>query len=194
MKPCLRMWCGWCAVSGRTFIITRFTPTAGGHGHHLSSAILAREAFTAAADPGRFPETVEVREALAGHPHRVEQFPPPIRSGGPLPASALSWISAPTTAPRDVLRRAGGRGPKHAPQPGIRRRGATRIQLQYFEITWQPARLDLFEDVDLSWGACPVATKWRAVGPARRSFLPEQPAKALPMTAQGPGGHGPPAT
>jgi len=38
-------------------IITRFPTTGeGGHGHHTASAILAGEAFDAAADPNRFPE------------------------------------------------------------------------------------------------------------------------------------------
>ncbi len=38
-------------------IITRFPPDArAGHGHHAASAILAKEAFAAAADPTRFPE------------------------------------------------------------------------------------------------------------------------------------------
>lgn len=38
-------------------IITRFPTTGeGGHGHHTASAILAGEAFTAAADPTKFPE------------------------------------------------------------------------------------------------------------------------------------------
>ena len=38
-------------------IITRFPTTGeGGHGHHTASAILANEAFVAAADPNRFPE------------------------------------------------------------------------------------------------------------------------------------------
>ena len=38
-------------------IITRFPTTGeGGHGHHTASAILAGEAFEAAADPKRFPE------------------------------------------------------------------------------------------------------------------------------------------
>jgi len=44
----------------RTFqpdvIVTRFTPTRGGHGHHTASAVLAYEAYVAAADPARFPE------------------------------------------------------------------------------------------------------------------------------------------
>ncbi|MGA9523430.1 MAG: PIG-L family deacetylase, partial [Myxococcaceae bacterium] len=44
----------------RTFqpdvIITRFDEEPPNHGHHTASAILAREAFVAAADPKRFPE------------------------------------------------------------------------------------------------------------------------------------------
>lgn len=41
-------------------IICRFTTTGeGGHGHHTSSAIIAQEAFAAAADPKRFPEQLK---------------------------------------------------------------------------------------------------------------------------------------
>lgn len=41
-------------------IITRFPTTGeGGHGHHTASAILANEAFTAAADPHQFPEQLK---------------------------------------------------------------------------------------------------------------------------------------
>lgn len=41
-------------------LITRFPTTGeGGHGHHTASAILANEAFTAAADPARFPEQLK---------------------------------------------------------------------------------------------------------------------------------------
>lgn len=41
-------------------IITRFaTDGSGGHGHHTASAILAEEAFDAAADPKRFPEQLQ---------------------------------------------------------------------------------------------------------------------------------------
>jgi len=41
-------------------IIMRFPTTGeGGHGHHTASAILAVEAFTAAADPNRFPEQLQ---------------------------------------------------------------------------------------------------------------------------------------
>lgn len=41
-------------------VITRFPTTGeGGHGHHTASAILANEAFAAAADPNRFPEQLK---------------------------------------------------------------------------------------------------------------------------------------
>jgi LmbE family N-acetylglucosaminyl deacetylase len=41
-------------------VITRFPITGeGGHGHHTASAILANEAFTAAADPNRFAEQLK---------------------------------------------------------------------------------------------------------------------------------------
>ena len=41
-------------------VITRFPTTGeGGHGHHTASAILANEAYAAAADPNRFPEQLK---------------------------------------------------------------------------------------------------------------------------------------
>ncbi len=41
-------------------IITRFPTTGeGGHGHHTASAILAEEAFDAAADPAKFPDQLK---------------------------------------------------------------------------------------------------------------------------------------
>lgn len=43
-------------------VITRFPEEGNTHGHHLASAILAREAFSAAADPKRFPEQLESLE------------------------------------------------------------------------------------------------------------------------------------
>ena len=40
-------------------IVTRFTPLLGGHGNHTASALLAEEAFHAAADSTRFPEQLQ---------------------------------------------------------------------------------------------------------------------------------------
>ena len=73
----------------RTFrpdiIVTRFTPVLGGHGHHTASAVLAKEAFAAAADSSRFPgqlrfvETWQAR-SLYWNAWRFEEKPgePPL--------------------------------------------------------------------------------------------------------------------
>jgi LmbE family N-acetylglucosaminyl deacetylase len=51
-------------------IITRFaTDGSGGHGHHTASALLAEEAFEAAADPLRFPE--QLTEVTTWKPKRL---------------------------------------------------------------------------------------------------------------------------
>ena len=48
-------------------IILRFTGTPrDGHGHHQASAILGREAFSAAADPARYPEQLKYVKTVAG--------------------------------------------------------------------------------------------------------------------------------
>jgi LmbE family N-acetylglucosaminyl deacetylase len=48
-------------------VITRFPTTGeGGHGHHTASAILANEAFAAAADPNRFPEQLKLTSPSGG--------------------------------------------------------------------------------------------------------------------------------
>jgi LmbE family N-acetylglucosaminyl deacetylase len=52
-------------------VATRFTGTSrDGHGHHQASAILAREAVIAAADPSKFPE--QIKEGLL--PWRVQKL------------------------------------------------------------------------------------------------------------------------
>ena len=55
-------------------IITRFPGDArAGHGHHAASEILAKEAFTAAADPTKFPEQFKHGcETMAGKTYFLE--------------------------------------------------------------------------------------------------------------------------
>ncbi len=54
-------------------MILRFSGTPrDGHGHHQASAILGKEAFTAAADPARFPEQLRWVATLAGQAADVE--------------------------------------------------------------------------------------------------------------------------
>lgn len=72
----------------RTFqpdvVIARFTEQPPNHGHHTASAILAREAFAAAADAARFPEQLrdgvtvwQATRLLLNVPTWIEGPPPP---------------------------------------------------------------------------------------------------------------------
>ncbi len=167
-------------------IITRFTPTAGGHGHHLASAILAQEAFKAAADPARFPEQLRFVKPWQATRIAWNSFRPQFEQG-PLPAGALPVdVGAydPLLGKSYAELAAEGRSMHRSQGFGaVAQRGTS---LQYFEITaGKPAKADLFEGVNLTWGRVPGG---QAVGKllaqARRTFLPERPAKALPMLLQ----------
>jgi len=68
-------------------IITRFDELPPNHGHHTASAILAREAFAAAADPQRFPD--QLADVPAWQAERLLNNVPTWREGPP-PADALS--------------------------------------------------------------------------------------------------------
>ncbi len=167
-------------------IITRFTPTAGGHGHHLASAILALEAFKAAADPTRFPEQLKFVKPWQATRIAWNNFRPQFEQG-PLPASALPVdIGAydPLLGKSYAELAAEGRSMHRSQGFGaVAQRGSS---LQYFEITeGKPAKTDLFEDVDLSWGRIHGGNGvGELLAQARHSFLPEQPTKALPMLLQ----------
>lgn len=168
-------------------IITRFTGTAGGHGHHLASAILAQEAFKAAADPTRFPEQLSFVKPWQATRIVWNSFRPQFAQGPPTSASAMSVdvggydpllgkSYAELAAEARSMHRSQGFG-------AVAQRGSSR---QYFELTGgQPAKADLFEGVDLTWGR---VTGGQAVGEllaqARRSFLPERPEMALPNLLQ----------
>ena len=135
-------------------IIARFPTTGeGGHGQHTASAILASEAFDAAADPARFPEQLK---------------------GGvrPWQAKRLVWNvfnfrgEAPKDADKMLSVDVGGYDPllgksyteiaaesrtmhKSQAQGTPERRGPA---LNYFaHIKGEPATKDLFDGVDLSW-------------------------------------------
>jgi LmbE family N-acetylglucosaminyl deacetylase len=168
-------------------IITRFTPTAGGHGHHLSSAILALEGFKAAADPTRFPEQLKFVKPWQATRIAWNSFRPQFEQGPPTTANALVVDTGsydPLLGKSYAELAAEGRSMHRSQGFGaVAQRGSS---LQYFEITaGKPAKADLFEDVDLSWQRIPGGeVVGELLAQARSSFLPEQPIKALRMLLQ----------
>ncbi len=161
-------------------IITRFTAdNSGGHGHHTASAILLNEAFTAAADPGRFPE--QLKEV---QPWRTERlFWNSWRPGQPeavnLPRIDTGEFNPPLG--KSYSEMAAESRSQHKSQ-GFGSAGRRGNQFEYFQLlAGSPAATDVFEGIDTSWNRVPGGQK---VGAALAHVLGSidlrHPSKALP--------------
>src|SRR3954454_22330702 len=137
-------------------IVTRFSPDdQKTHGHHTASAILAQEAFSAAADPNRFPDQLAfvkpwqtTRLVWNTSPffftNRNLPFDPTgltvLEAGGynPLVGKSYTEIAAASIS----MHKSQGVG-------GAPRRGARK---EYFKpLKGQPMTSSLFEGVDTTW-------------------------------------------
>jgi len=170
----------------RTFqpdvIITRFDEQPPNHGHHTASAILAREAFSAAADPQRFPEQ------LTGgvEPWRADRLllNVPTWREGPPPADALT-LDVGEYDPRIGL----GYGElaalsrsQHKSQGfGVAGERGPLIE-RFVSVAGTRPTQDILEHLDLTWGrfgdhAAPLVTAWEE---ARGALDRDHPERALP--------------
>ena len=170
-------------------IVTRFPTTGeGGHGHHTSSAILAEEAFVAAADPTRYPE--QLRHVGTWQPKRIfwNRFSwQPIDPASPLVAND---IRVDLGAYNPLLGRAyteiaaESRSEHKSQGFGSAERRGTVINY-YKQTGGDPAKSDLFEGIDTSWAR--VAGGERAgeiLQRAHATFDPLAPAKSIPLLLQ----------
>jgi hypothetical protein len=170
------------------WIVRRFRPdvmvvgVSGGHGHHQASAILAREAFTAAADKTRFPEQLKWVE-----PWQAKR----ILSGGPGPGRGPGanpgGIQIDTGEYNPLLgfsygEIAGMSRSMHKTQ-GVgapERRGAAMSSMSV--VNGEPATGDIFVGIDTTWnrvrGGAEVG---KILAEAARMFEPEQPEKTIPL-------------
>ncbi|MFI5143400.1 MAG: PIG-L family deacetylase, partial [Thermoanaerobaculales bacterium] len=165
-------------------IITRFPANGdGGHGHHTASAILAAEAFTAAADPARFPEQLalvkpwQAKRLLWNAWTRPGQQPSPsakprltidLGSYDPLLGEGWAEIAA---ASRTMHKSQGGAIPP--------RRGS--IPNEFELVAGEPAKGDLFDGVDLTWKRVAGGEAVEAaLHHALASYSDEDPTTAVP--------------
>ena len=174
----------------RTFqpdvVISRFDENPPNHGHHTASAILAREAFEAAADPKRFADQVEgglgpwQADRLL---YNWSQW-----RGGPPPDGSIA-LDVGVYDPRLGL----GYGElaaisrsQHKSQ-GFGIAGARGKLLEYFvPVAGTRPTKDLLEGLDVSWrrfgeSGASLAT---ALEQAERSLDRDQPERALPALLQ----------
>jgi len=167
-------------------IVTRFSPEDGlTHGHHTASAILAQEAFRAAADPNRFPEQLKwvkpwqaTRLVWNTSPfffkNRNQAFDPTgltiVEAGGfaPLLGKAFTEIAAASLS----MHKSQGVG--SPPRRGERK--------EYFKLlAGSPMTNGLFDGVDSTWKRVPNATDIGGrVRELSAKFSPSDPAASVP--------------
>jgi LmbE family N-acetylglucosaminyl deacetylase len=163
-------------------IVTRFAPDGSGHGHHTASAILAHEAFTAAADPSRFPEQLphvrpwQARRLVWNVARFGSSGPDTVPGRLPIDLGAYDPLLG-----RSYTEIAGESRSMHKSQGfgSAERRGTA---LNTFEHRLgERATQDLFEGVDLTWARVKGAGKLTALFErAEREFRPERPQAIVP--------------
>lgn len=171
-------------------LITRFSLEPGiTHGHHTASAILAKEAFAAAADPKRFPEQLKFVEPW--QPKRIfwntswwfyrntgRQFDPEgkiaidVGEYSELMGKSYTELSAESRS-------------MHKSQ-GFGDTGSRGTETEYLvQLAGDSASVDIMEDVDTSWGRVKGGEKVAFhTENAYLNFDPENPSLILPDLLQ----------
>lgn len=163
-------------------VITRFNELPPNHGHHTASAILAREAFAAAADPARFPEQLrdgvgvwQADRLLLNVPNWQEGPPP----AGALPLDVGTYDARLGLGYADLAARSRS---QHKSQGfGVAGERGPIIE-RFLPIAGTPPRQDILDGVALGWerfgpAAAPLS---RALATARRLLTRDAPEAALP--------------
>ena len=165
-------------------IITRFPPTTqAGHGHHSASAVLAEEAFTAAADPKKYPEQLEYVQPWQAKRLVWNSFTPNFTNEKP-PGNDIVSVPLGTYNPllgRSYTEIAGESRSMHKSQGfgSARNRGQRLDYLQHK--AGEKAVSDVFDGVDLTWdrvkGGKIVSQK---IAKACQNFNAENPSASVP--------------
>jgi LmbE family N-acetylglucosaminyl deacetylase len=170
----------------RTFepdvIVTRFDEKPPNHGHHTASAILAREAFAAAADPARFPEQLKNGVTVWQATRLVHNVPG--WSDEPPPAGAISLDVTGYDARLGLAigeLAALSRSQHRSQGFGVSAdRGATVER--FVNLAGKPATKDILDGVAVSWER--FGTKGEKVGraldEARANLSRDEPERAVP--------------
>ncbi len=171
-------------------IVTRFPITGeGGHGHHTASAMLAEEAFKAAADPTKFSD--QLRYVGPWQAKRILwnrfSFGKPIDPNDPSVAKSLR-VDLGTFNPllgRAYTEIAAQSRSQHKSQGfgSAERRGTI---INYYDLRFgDAATTDLFEGVDTSWARYPGGEKvGNVLQRAADSFDAKKPAASVPLLLQ----------
>jgi len=169
-------------------IITRFAPdSTAGHGHHTASAMLAEEAFVAAADPAKFPDQIAqglkpwqakrlvwnaYRFGAAGVDTTPGRVHVDLGAYDPLTGRSFTELAGESRS----MHKSQGFG-------AAERRGTWDNAYQHR--LGAPATKDLFEGVDLTWKRIPGGAKVDGLlARALKELNPERPQAIVPILFQ----------
>ncbi len=163
-------------------IITRFSPTIGGHGNHTASAILAEKAFKESGDPTKFPE--QLREVKPWQAKRI-LFNTARFFDVTLDTATATKLDVGTYSPalgRSFTEIAGISRSNHKTQGfgSLQYRGSN---VNYFRYTLgdKPVN-DLFDGIDMSWSRVAGSEAIRSLlARIDSTFDCEHPAASLPL-------------
>jgi LmbE family N-acetylglucosaminyl deacetylase len=166
-------------------IVCRFPTTGeGGHGHHTASAMLALEAFKAAADPTKFPE--QLKYVSVWQPRRVfwntfnfggnnttspDQLKIDVGVFNPLTGKGAGEIAADSRS----MHKSQGFG-------SAKTRGSS---IEYFkQLSGDSAAKDLFEGINLSWKRVGAEKFSVLIEKCIANYNPEQPQASIPALVE----------
>jgi len=167
-------------------VVTRFSGTPrDGHGHHQSSAILAKDAFSAAADPKRFPE--QLKHVEPWQAKRLYWNVPTFGPAAEKEAAAMPNRITYDTGEFDPVQGlsygeiAGISRSQHRSQGmgASERKGSMPNHLVL--VVGEPASKDVFDGIETSWKRVPGGEQASAIfAHAERHFEMNAPEKILP--------------
>jgi LmbE family N-acetylglucosaminyl deacetylase len=168
-------------------IITRFpTDGSGGHGHHTASAIIAEEAFDAAADPAKFPE--QLKYVSVWKTKRLLwngfNFPGRPQSDGPDFVKTDVGLYN-TLLGKNYGEMASESRSQHRSQGfGVARQRGSNIETFKYIKGEKPVNT-VFDGIDLSWNRIENSKKIQSlVNSAIKKYSDEKPSLIIPLLTQ----------
>jgi len=156
-------------------ILTRFSTTQGGHGHHLASAMLAVEAFTAAADPKQFSE--QLNELDTWQVKRIMW-----NTWQPGPDAVALEVGEYNPLIGQSYNEIASLGRSMHKSQGFGSAVGRESQIENFNLMiGDSAKGDLFTGVDISWNRVPDSDKiQKMVNRLIEIYDPENPQNSIP--------------
>jgi len=165
-------------------IVTRFTPILGGHGNHTASALLAEEAFRAAADPFRFPDQLQYVSPWQAKRIVFNIFRQPQSDQNPKTVSIVTLdIGAYSPLLGKSFTEIAGEGRSMHKSQGMGASQNRGESLNYFQhIAGDTAKKDLFDGIDVGWSRIKNADSvGKILDEAYRTFDDLAPERSIPL-------------